>query len=904
MTEAAVLSSTTPREAVLVLHRSGDDDCIVRLTDGKVTIGSGQSCTVRLTDPGVRPLHCLITPGADGPMVRRWSDGTLLNGEPFSEAPLTLGDQLSIGPVEFFLEQPSTGELDSTAVVPTVPRTALNSVDCPPQSTLSAQEPSLESTAEDSSEATDEAPDEAGPLQEPVRTSRGRARALARLARRQRTENQQLAVEFAALQARLTEVEAEREQLVGERDDLRTQLGALAKDLLQLREELTARSTAEDDRVAELERRQADLEQQIVERDVLVGDLREELERRQQTPDSQESPAASAAAEADTDGDLALEVSDPSQEGVQEETAETSPAGDFDEDLDQVTLPETGSQESPATPEGSGAGEELAEWGIATDTPEPAVLLQQLEQLSSEAMEPEVATTDEPAADDLPIDSSEPADDLWNTVQSSSARDNIDDWCSPTPTPEPLPNTDDLWDVERQLPEALATTEELPEAGTAEPHAVEPTLSETSADGAVAAADDPFAGLAAVATSPKPQESLLSSIEEEEKSEPDEGDVWGRLSSLRAAASEKLHYEVKHSVDDAADLASSGETSPEEQEGPEQESSLPDHTLEPVADDSDAADAESTSDDQWVEATLDELEEPALEEADATELEPVLPTTAFDPPAESIKEPEEPVSYVERFRHLLDEGGSETELPACEPLATEPVIEPAHAESPPVAEEGEESIEDYMAKMMARLRGESSPSPVAAAVPAETLVGTPAKATTGELSATPSKSADTTATGPFPESTESILARPKSPTESLGGEETTPAPPKEMLENLEDIKTTAIPEQSADMSTLRDLANSSAREAIKIANARRYREMALSNLLMCVTGALGGGYLLWEAGGELGMQLFCGAGAIAASAFWALRTARSVSAPSEPKVVPMVRDDSSASLPIAGVEKR
>ena len=73
---------------------------IVNLPSGKTTIGSSPRCNVRIQQPGVHPLHCLIVHEADGLTVRRWAVDTLLNGEPFDDARLAAGDYLSLGPVD------------------------------------------------------------------------------------------------------------------------------------------------------------------------------------------------------------------------------------------------------------------------------------------------------------------------------------------------------------------------------------------------------------------------------------------------------------------------------------------------------------------------------------------------------------------------------------------------------------------------------------------------------------------------------------------------------------------------------------------------------------------------------------------------------------------------------------
>ena len=73
---------------------------IVRLRSRKCTIGSGPRCTLRLRARGVRPLHCLILRGPEATVIRRYSADTRVNGRAFTDAPLTAGDRLSIGPIE------------------------------------------------------------------------------------------------------------------------------------------------------------------------------------------------------------------------------------------------------------------------------------------------------------------------------------------------------------------------------------------------------------------------------------------------------------------------------------------------------------------------------------------------------------------------------------------------------------------------------------------------------------------------------------------------------------------------------------------------------------------------------------------------------------------------------------
>ncbi len=73
---------------------------ILRITAVKCTIGSAPGCTLRLRGGDFEPLHCLILAGRNGTIIRRNSPRTYLNGGPFEDAALKLGDVLRIGSME------------------------------------------------------------------------------------------------------------------------------------------------------------------------------------------------------------------------------------------------------------------------------------------------------------------------------------------------------------------------------------------------------------------------------------------------------------------------------------------------------------------------------------------------------------------------------------------------------------------------------------------------------------------------------------------------------------------------------------------------------------------------------------------------------------------------------------
>jgi hypothetical protein len=121
-----VTSTITPNfldsalgDLVLKIRGSNHNGQVLRLKSAKCTIGSGPNCTLRLRSRGVDPLHCLILRGPNGAVIRRWSPDTRLNGGTFNNAPLSAGDRLSIGSLEF--EIINTGEIAAPLPADTAP---------------------------------------------------------------------------------------------------------------------------------------------------------------------------------------------------------------------------------------------------------------------------------------------------------------------------------------------------------------------------------------------------------------------------------------------------------------------------------------------------------------------------------------------------------------------------------------------------------------------------------------------------------------------------------------------------------------------------------------------------------------------------------------------------------------
>lgn len=93
--------TSLPGPLVLRICGSDREGQTIRLKSTKCTIGSGEHCTLRIRARGVQPLHCILIRKAARTVVRRWATDTLLNGASFSDAALNVGDRLAIGPIEF-----------------------------------------------------------------------------------------------------------------------------------------------------------------------------------------------------------------------------------------------------------------------------------------------------------------------------------------------------------------------------------------------------------------------------------------------------------------------------------------------------------------------------------------------------------------------------------------------------------------------------------------------------------------------------------------------------------------------------------------------------------------------------------------------------------------------------------
>ncbi len=88
--------------AELIVRNGRQQGAGRRLSAPMTIIGSTKGCDVRLSVDSVRPIHCFIALGPNGPHLRSWAaDDTFVNNSPVLTQNLCDGDVLRVGPFEF-----------------------------------------------------------------------------------------------------------------------------------------------------------------------------------------------------------------------------------------------------------------------------------------------------------------------------------------------------------------------------------------------------------------------------------------------------------------------------------------------------------------------------------------------------------------------------------------------------------------------------------------------------------------------------------------------------------------------------------------------------------------------------------------------------------------------------------
>lgn len=93
-----------PLGVISLLNDSGEVARRWRLQQPKCTIGSDRQATIWIDDPALSAFHALLVFGAGQTIVKCFSTGVRLNGNPIREASLQLHDRLEIGALTFLVE--------------------------------------------------------------------------------------------------------------------------------------------------------------------------------------------------------------------------------------------------------------------------------------------------------------------------------------------------------------------------------------------------------------------------------------------------------------------------------------------------------------------------------------------------------------------------------------------------------------------------------------------------------------------------------------------------------------------------------------------------------------------------------------------------------------------------------
>jgi hypothetical protein len=268
----------------------------------------------------------------------------------------------------------------------------------------------------------------------------------------------------------------------------------------------------------------------------------------------------------------------------------------------------------------------------------------------------------------------------------------------------------------------------------------------------------------------------------------------------------------------------------------------------------------------WQQPTVTE-ESPVGDPDFTNESESFEPATAA--PSEPAQEPP-PTSFIERYSHMFtdDEPEGEEAPPAAKPqeLRTEQsiskprstgIVRPSDTE--PLGsdtDDEEESIEQYMAKLLERVRGESSSGWAAAVAPPVTPSNAPAAVRQGSLAA---QSAPLAVAHPAPlQDAQSTAA----------GIHRTAA--RELVRS----KASAAP--ATDLGALRALANETARMAISRHELRKLRRNAVTKVIVSTLAGMTSLWLMLDSPDWRNIQFITACVSLLVAAYWAGETYRTM----------------------------
>jgi hypothetical protein len=222
----------------------------------------------------------------------------------------------------------------------------------------------------------------------------------------------------------------------------------------------------------------------------------------------------------------------------------------------------------------------------------------------------------------------------------------------------------------------------------------------------------------------------------------------------------------------------------------------------------------------------------------------------------SPKAKPEPVSFIERYSHLLEEdstaGEAKPERP--NPLAQALPLAPAVARSEeavlaPKKSEEEDSIEQYMAKLLQRVRGDSDGGKAAREQPTRMPLNAPA--------AQPAPTVTTAPENRLESDTNASDAQPAERGEMVKRRVSSPAP-------------------ATDLGALRALANETARLAISRHELRKLRRNAVTKVIVSTLAGVTSLWLMLDSEDWRTMQFITACVALMVAVYWAGETFRTL----------------------------
>lgn len=249
---------TPPASKTYAFRFADDSRADIQLATGRFTIGAGDDCSLRLPEPGGRPIQSLVVVGPGGAIIRNMRPDALLNGNFFREAMLQPGDRLNYGDTEFAFVQQGAD-----------PR-------------LSAREASVSTNY--SSAALHEAAAQISRLRDELQQTRAElttARQQAESATSESNNRQAIEAELTAAREQLAKERAEAEAMLrAERDRLEQEAAELQAEKAALASiPVVPEHDPLQDREAKIAQREQQLADAVAREQAELDSRREQLER-------------------------------------------------------------------------------------------------------------------------------------------------------------------------------------------------------------------------------------------------------------------------------------------------------------------------------------------------------------------------------------------------------------------------------------------------------------------------------------------------------------------------------------------------------------------------------------------------------------------------------------------------